>query len=152
MIDKFNTVLLILPIFTLDKFRWQCIWRFVRFGQSLSSFDKTSTLVKSWWWKKICLHKQLFLLVQNIAPLSLGQINTVCLLVTCKMYQCSLFWLNKVWKQYGFCSLQFSLDHLNLIVTCEINYVIIWQGSFEVNPSIVISSFLAGILLNRPFP
>ena len=29
--------------------------------------------------------------------------------------------------------------------------IIIWQGSLEVNPSVVIASFLVGILPDRPF-
>ena len=33
-----------------------------------------------------------------------------------------------------------------------VNYFIIWQGSLGVNPSVLIGSFLVGILPYGPFP
>ena len=49
----------------------------------------------------------------------------------------------------------FDLEHLSLSSTRTdeaIDSIIIWQDSLEVNPSVLIGSFLVGILPNGPFP
>ena len=39
-----------------------------------------------------------------------------------------------------------------VIITTVIINIVIWQGSLGVNPSVLIGSYLVGILPYRPFP
>ena len=50
--------------------------------------------------------------------------------------------------QYSIFNIQCSMFNLQ----CSIFNVIIWQDSLEVNPSVLIGSFLVGILPYGPFP
>ena len=48
----------------------------------------------------------------------------------------------------------FNLDNknVNAVIARELSGFIIWQDSLEVNPSVLMGSFLVGILPDGPFP
>jgi len=60
--------------------------------------------------------------------------------------------LKKLWKKVN----NKFLDKLKFIIydlfLLNYNIIIIWQGSLEVNPNILIGCFLVGILPHGPFP